>query len=223
MLEALRRKVTGASGLGSGLLQVKQVEWLRRLATAEVTLEIRRNARTETWRLRATGVLDANIELAPTKKVVVTRRHILLDNQVGPFSDLRFRGISRDFSKLFTDLWESHLSVAENWINIEDCFEGAESFPRLLTRGNGVAMGPTRLIEAYASVFRRHGLRVGLVPRHRSKPYWSGGKFDLSTSRRLLLRSWALVFNSEQVQRRADRVKGLEAWVWGLTTGSSRI
>lgn len=178
MIGVLLRKASGSPRSDAWLVRIKHVEWLDRLSTADVRLSLLSNGRTEVWRLRAVGVFDALIDLAPTKSVFLTKRHIKIDQHVGPFVDLRFRGTPKDWGALVADLWNSHRSVAGDWLSVDDCFEGRIPFPQLLRSGRGFATGPARLLTRYASAMRRHGLHVALSTRHSARPFWSDGKWQ---------------------------------------------
>jgi hypothetical protein len=178
VLHALARKIRTATRLDRGAIHLKSIDWVQPFDHARLLLQIGKSSRAETWRMDVTGVLDAKIEFAPTELFMVTRKHILIDSLVGPFADLRFRGVVNGLGALLADLWETHDRVAETWLSIEDCFEGREQLPTLLASGKGFATGPKRLIASYASVFRKHGLGVALSVLHPGKPYRYGSRWQ---------------------------------------------
>lgn len=158
-------------------LRIRRVEWTHDSFAADILIELSERGALEVWRLRAEGLLDALVHPAPTKRMVFSRRHIVIDEQIGPFGDLRFRGTAPDSAALLQDLWERHRSVAGDWLEVDHCFAARQSLPHALKVGRGLATGPLALIAAYASAMRAHGLSAVLTRRHQNKPYWLGGRW----------------------------------------------
>jgi hypothetical protein len=164
--------------LGSGShVRIRSVEWKGDLRGASIRLELNGNGAKELWSVEAEEVLDSVVHPGPTKHLELTRRHILIDSQVGPFGDLRFRGSTSDSSVLLDAIWERHRLVAGDWIEVDECFAARESLPRMLGAGRGFASGPISLLTGYASILKMHHFSTLLTRHHESKPFWFRGRW----------------------------------------------
>lgn len=131
---------------------------------------------TDIWTLEAEDVCAAWIDpvMAGTR-FMVSRRHVLIESEVGPFGRLWFSGRPTNLGLLLGALWSEHERIAESWFPLDDFFSSAAPLPALLASGSGEADGPLRLLRSYAVVLRKYGLRVRLKKVGGVKPYWWQG------------------------------------------------
>lgn len=146
-----------------GTVHIRSARWCGDQLTVQLHLGNAGRSFRQLWEIEASGLLDSRLDGSPGRRLLLTRRHILIDAQIGPNAWMRFRGSSSQSHQLLADLWAVHDRVAGHWSTLSEFFSGVEHLPDLFRSGSGQAFGPKVLLVHYGRVLRKHGFRVALT------------------------------------------------------------
>lgn len=131
------------------------------------------------WEVRCQGVLEYTISDVEGGGLnhLADPEHPALRRFLDPQASLFFRGIAVDTPATIGDLWLGHRNLCDDWISFDRIVRRDVQLDELLSAGYGqLAEGPRFLLDVYADVLRRHGVRSSLTE---DRPFrsWTGKHF----------------------------------------------
>ncbi|HZN67781.1 MAG TPA: hypothetical protein VFB66_21015 [Tepidisphaeraceae bacterium] len=131
----------------------------------------------EPWRLDCEAMRDSRIVCEPTfHDLWIETEHPLLLPHAEPAAELYFSSRPADPGAAVAELIDAHRAVVGEWFDCTHFFNLGPygSLRRMLEGGHGkLAAGPLPLIERYADVLRRAGVKVSSPPA-RPPVWWDG-------------------------------------------------
>jgi hypothetical protein len=100
----------------------------------------------------------------PIESIEFTTEHPLLVPYTAKTVSLNFVGAPVSPNALVGELWQAHQEGTDGWFSFDTFLNPGIKTAELLASGSGIlAEGPRPFLDRYATVLKRHGLRIAWV------------------------------------------------------------